>query len=212
MRGRSKIERLFVARGGAGSPTEGAEPPDVRLVRDVIAGCAVAQERFLDRMVCLVKTAHLLNRRAARALPRERLEDVAQEAFCRIWSSLGKFEGRGNLETWCYAFVRYSYYEAQRDLRGVGEGRGPSHVAAPRQPEPHELAAALVEIEPHGAFAALEALPPAWSELVRAKALDGTPFTELEGRFGRPAATLRSHYRQALGRMQRALRLQGGEV
>lgn len=88
------------------TPSTGAAPPsgaeaDAALVRAVAAGdqraCRQLLDRHLDRVVGLAY--RLLGERAG-------AEDVAQDAFLRLWARADRWRPEARLDTWLYTVAR----------------------------------------------------------------------------------------------------------
>lgn len=84
----------------AGAPQEAPEVTDVDLVREVLAGSEEAFAEMVDRyqQKAFWIAFHVLGRV-------EEARDVTQEAFVRVFRSLGRFDFERNFYTWFYRIV-----------------------------------------------------------------------------------------------------------
>jgi RNA polymerase sigma-70 factor, ECF subfamily len=85
-------------------------------------------------------------------VPRDDVDEVAQEVFVRAWRAVGRFEGRARFSTWLY---RIAFNEAQRRLDALArrpqavlaDERVPATGAAGGDPAAAAVTADLVERE-----------------------------------------------------------------
>ena len=142
--GGGRLERP--GRAAAGSPD-----PDLALVRRAGAGdqaaCAALVDRHLTRVLALA--ARLLGDRAA-------AEDVAQEAFLRVWRHAGSWRaGEARFATWLHRVTVNLCQDRRRRRR-----EAPLETAAdPPSPEPGPEAALQRRAVAARVEAALAALP-----------------------------------------------------
>jgi len=121
----------------------GAE--DRGLVRRVLAGELEARERLTERLACVRHFLLARNHRSSRPLPREDLEEVAQEARFFVWKGLRHFRGDARLETWIHAitmrlFVRHAQRRNRRiTLECALEASSMESRADPGPPSPRSL-------------------------------------------------------------------------
>jgi RNA polymerase sigma-70 factor (ECF subfamily) len=54
---------------------------------------------------------------------RQDAEDLTQQTFLKVWSSLGSFNGRSRFSTWLYKIAHNTYIDFQRGNTGGNRGR-----------------------------------------------------------------------------------------
>ncbi len=102
----------------------GAAPhDDVRLIRDSARGDTSSRERLEQRLSCIPRLLAARNRALGRPFTPSQLEDLAQESFVRVLSSLGAFRGDARVETWIARVCRFVIADAfrlrERERRNV---------------------------------------------------------------------------------------------
>jgi RNA polymerase sigma-70 factor (ECF subfamily) len=96
---------------------------DMDLIRRIIKGDAGAFQFIME------KQSELVLRIVKKHVPKNEIEDVAQNVFLRIYQSLKMFEGRGNLKSWissiavrtCYDYWRKAYQSREIPMNSLTE-------------------------------------------------------------------------------------------
>src|SRR5437899_1323021 len=80
------------------------------LDQSVIAICRSARAGNMDEFAQLCVSRHSLVRailqRHAYAVPQQDMDDLEQEVWIAVWSSLPRFEGRSAFDTWLVSLTR----------------------------------------------------------------------------------------------------------
>jgi RNA polymerase sigma-70 factor (ECF subfamily) len=140
----------------------------------------------------------LLRGFAARCLPREDVEDAAQEALLRVFARAAEFDRRRDALSWVLGIAAYEIRTARQRRRRRREHPDPVPANLPdpgRSPEESALAADLER----SLGEALAALRPADAETLLAYARGERPDL--------PGPTFRKRVERALGRLRSAWRL-----
>lgn len=136
--------------------------------------------------------------RLALLLVRDRptAEDVAQEAFVRVFRSLGGFHGQARFTTWLYSVTRNCAIDAirRRDRRRRREAE-----AAPAAPASDPASGVAI-------WAAVDALPPDLREPFVLIEVTGLSYREASATLGVPTGTIKSRMHRAREQLIRALR------
>jgi len=165
-----------------------------------------------------------LYRLALRILRDEEMaRDALQEAFLKVYASLGRFEGRSSFYTWLYRVVlnlcldlrrrdRSSrYVEWAEEHTPLSEGADPDSEEPLEgvSPSPYHV---LLRAELRGRLAAaIEELPEAARRTLLLREVDGLSYEEIAQVLEIPKGTVMSRLHYARRRMQKAL-LAGGLV
>ncbi len=147
----------------------------------------------------------------------EMAQDAVQDAFLKVYSSLGRFEGRSRFYTWLYRVVLNLCLDLRRRDRSSrhvewAEEHTPlSEGADPDSEEPMEGAAP----SPHHVLeraelrqrmaAAIEELPDAARRTLLLREVDGLSYEEIAQALEIPKGTVMSRLHYARRRMQKAL-------
>jgi RNA polymerase sigma-70 factor (ECF subfamily) len=118
-----------------GAGADASADPDAELVLRIARGDRLAYARFVDRHLdrTVATAQRILGRRAD-------AEDVAQEAFLRVWTHASRWEpGRGKASTWLYRIaVNLCLDQKRRPAHGPLED-------APEPADPAEDAEARID-------------------------------------------------------------------
>ena len=188
-------------------PLPSLSPADADLPRRVAAGDTKAFE-------VLMRTYNRRLFRTARAILRDdaAAEDVLQEAYLRIYGSIGSFRGEAKLSTWLVRIVANEALARRRkDQRraqivpihgggdedqgmeeGVYQGEGPQ-----RQAERSEIRQLLE--------AKIDALPDGFRAVFVLRALEELSVDETAAALGIPEATVRTRFFRARSQLREAL-------
>lgn len=90
----------------------GSEPADVDLIRQVLAGRVELFEVLVRRYQRLVATAAL-----RMGVPRQEVEDVANEVFLKVYRNLQAYEPQHALSTWLYRITVNAALDHRRRRR-----------------------------------------------------------------------------------------------
>lgn len=144
-----------------------------------------------------------------------RAEDLAQEAFVRVFSHRHTFQPGGRFSTWLWRIaLNLCHDELRRRNRRPespwptadgedGSGVGGAEPASD-QPSPMEMAADLEEAEV--VRRALGQLPDHYRSVVLLRHYEGLRFAEIAEVLGIPEGTVKSRMAEALGRLAVLLR------
>jgi RNA polymerase sigma-70 factor, ECF subfamily len=89
-----------------------SEPTDWELVQEVLAGQVERFEILVRRYQRLVATAAL-----RMGVPRQEIEDVANEVFYKVYRSLRRYEPAHSLSTWLYRITVNAALDHRRSRR-----------------------------------------------------------------------------------------------
>jgi RNA polymerase sigma-70 factor (ECF subfamily) len=133
-------------------------------------------------------------------------EDLAQEAFFRIWNRIVTFDAeRGALEAWVLTVARNRAIDYVR-VKSVGRAADVLGIEALENPRLFTRAAAPVSAEDAGAVrAALTRLNASQRELIDLAYFEGLTQTELAERLSKPLGTIKSMVRSALKTLRQAM-------
>jgi RNA polymerase sigma-70 factor (ECF subfamily) len=135
----------------------------------------------------------------------EDAEDLAQDAFVRIWRALPSYDGRASLSTWIYVIARNACLSElrRRRLRVTSPLGGSGEDADPEaRPEAPRLEARL------DCDALLRRLPDPQRQVVALFYLEERSYEQVAEILDMPVNTVRSHLHRARRRL--ALSLGGG--
>jgi RNA polymerase sigma-70 factor (ECF subfamily) len=167
----------------------------------LIDGCRQGDRRAMEALY------HRFKRRvfslASRIAGANDAEEVAQEAFIRIFRGLPKFRGESALDTWIYRLAvnaALSHVE-RRPARADGE-EALAHIAADTGPARDPRLAARLE-------RALSSLPAGYRAVIVLHDVEGLSHEEIADILGCRVGTSKSQLHKARGRMRELL---GGDV
>ena len=168
--------------------------------------------------VLVERYQHRVYRLALRILRDEEMaRDAVQDAFLKVYASLGRFEGRSSFYTWLYRVVLNLCLDLRRRDRSsrnvewaeehtpLSEGADPDSEepmeGAP--PSPHHVLE-RAELRDRMA-AAIEELPDAARQTLLLREVDGLSYEEIGQALEIPKGTVMSRLHYARRRMQKAL-------
>ena len=162
--------------------SETREPSDERLVELASSGDLESFTVLADRYrVRAMRIAYgILHNRAD-------AEDAVQEAFIRIYRSLGRFRGTGRFSTWLYRIVVNESLRVQSN-RGSTEEVEPKHEAA-RSGVPNVQALIVRQC--------LASLPEKLRIVLALRGLEDLDYAEIGSILGIPVGTVRSRLHEA---------------
>ncbi len=170
--------------------------------RDLVARCQRGDDRAFQELVERYKD--LVYALAMRSVSSPaRADDLAQEAFLRVYRGLPRFRGDARLSTWIYRIVanlcaesRARHPDREIPLDEV-EGRGRA------RPAPGAVDRSFGDLELHDRLEkAIARLPPNYRVLVAGHYLKGLRYEDLAAALDLPLGTVKTH----LHRAKRALR------
>jgi RNA polymerase sigma-70 factor (ECF subfamily) len=163
----------------------------------LIDGCRQGDRRAMEALY------HRFKRRvfslASRIAGTNDAEEVAQEAFIRIFRGLPKFRGESALDTWIYRLAvnaALSHVE-RRPARADGE-EALAHIAADPGPARDPRLAARLE-------QALASLPAGYRAVIVLHDVEGLSHEEIADILGCRVGTSKSQLHKARGRMRELL-------
>ena len=188
-RGASAVQRPVVADEGS---------PDAEVRRLLEGGQrALAFELLVSRYQGKVfRLAMSYVRSAADA------EDLAQEAFVRLWRALPLYDGRASLSTWFYVIARNACLSELRRRR-ARPTLPLDETAEPRRTE--GLAPAPASDLRLDCARLLETLPETQRQVVRLFYLEDRSYDEVAALLAMPKNTVRSHLHRARRRLALSL-------
>lgn len=123
-------------------------------------------------------------------------EDLAQEAFVRLWRALPLYDGRASFSTWLYVIARNACLSELR-RRGVRPTTPLDDVAEPAAPAPAGCGRDLrLDCE-----TLVETLPEPQRQVVRLFYLEDRSYEQVAEMLGMPINTVRSHLHRARRRL-----------
>jgi RNA polymerase sigma-70 factor (ECF subfamily) len=133
--------------------------------------------------------------------PSDRVDDLCQEVFLRVYEAAGRYRETGAFSTWLYRIALNVARDAGRRRRRepvpldddpAGAGPAPEAVCA-REELARLVARAVAE------------LPDPLREVLVLRHYEGMSFEEIARLTGTPASTLKSRFAAALGRLRHRL-------
>jgi RNA polymerase sigma-70 factor (ECF subfamily) len=95
-----------------GSPDRGDEREEARLIQQSRRGDTTAIEQLFERY-----QKHVYNLAYRLCGNYDDANDIAQEAFLRVYHSLGNFRGEANFSTWLYRIVTNVFLDERKKQR-----------------------------------------------------------------------------------------------
>jgi RNA polymerase sigma-70 factor (ECF subfamily) len=148
----------------------------------------------------------------------EQARDAVQDAFLKVYGSLGKFEGRSGFYTWLYRLVMNVCLDMKRrdrsgrqveweEERAVEIARGAEALApGGSDPDARGPQGALERAQLRDAMArAIRALPDSARRTLELREIDGLSYAEIAKALGVPKGTVMSRLFYARRRVQAAL-------
>jgi RNA polymerase sigma-70 factor (ECF subfamily) len=129
-------------------------------------------------------------------------EDLAQEAFVRVWRALPSYDGRASLSTWIYVIARNACLsELQRRKR-----RPTSPLDEAAEPRPHEGRPTTPPSDTRlDCDALLRTLPETQRQVVALFYLEERSYEQVAALLDMPLNTVRSHLHRARRHLALAL-------
>lgn len=139
-------------------------------------------------------------------------EDVAQEAFVRVWKNLGKYDRTKNFKTWLFAIaknVALDHIKKKKPLlfsQVAAEDEALDALLAGRR-SPDELQDALFDRNLVAADVSrmLGTLPPAYRTVLAMRYKESLKFREIAQQLGEPIDTVKSRHRRGLALLKKLL-------
>jgi RNA polymerase sigma-70 factor (ECF subfamily) len=156
------------------------------------AGDRIAFEHLCDRVL------PVLYSRLRAQLPREAVDDVAQEVCIAVMRGIGRFRARSSFRTWVAAIARHKVADYYR-------GRGRRPVTTPLDPERSDPAAGDEWQERALVRLALRRLPDHYQEVLLLRLAEGLPFDQVAGVLGTSLEAAKSRYRRAVAAIAKEL-------
>jgi RNA polymerase sigma-70 factor, ECF subfamily len=127
-------------------------------------------------------------------------EDLAQEAFVRLWRALPLYDGRASFSTWLYVIARNACLSELR-RRGARPTTPLDDVAEPAAPAPAAAGRDLrMDCE-----TLVETLPEPQRQVVRLFYLEDRSYEQVAEMLGMPINTVRSHLHRARRRLAQTM-------
>jgi RNA polymerase sigma-70 factor (ECF subfamily) len=198
VRALSRLELEPVLSEGQPEQTVAAEPSDEALAGLAAAGderaCAHLVKRYLRRTLAVA---------AEYAPSLADAEDIAQDAFRRMFEGLGRFDSTRPFAPWYYTILRNVARNAARSGRGrVHEVLSNEHVSQQAGPAEHAERAQLR----HRIRCGVTQLPPMQAACFRLCLVEGLSSVEAAVALGLAESTVRVHVFQARRSLQKLLR------
>lgn len=175
---------------------------DVRLVRDATAGDGPSRERLERRLNCIPRLLARSNRALGWPFAPNEFDDLVQEAFVRVLSSLGSYAGRSSVETWIARVCEFAITDALR-LRGRSRDLESLEVGSAALESPacqHERAALHSAVE-----ALVRELPRDDRRVLELHAHCGLSFERIATLLHAKPNTVKARYYRAMARLRRRL-------
>jgi RNA polymerase sigma-70 factor (ECF subfamily) len=184
---------------------ESEKTTDAELIEAVLHGDAGAFEHILDRHLDSVYRfayGYLKSKDDA--------EDVAQEAFVRVWRNLKKFDPSKNFRAWLFAIVKNAALDVIKKKKPIvfsqiGEEEDKLEAFLAPYMDEAELPGALfdrriVEAELAGAIGTL---PSAYRTVLTMRYSSNLKFREIAEALDRPIDTIKSQHRRGLALLRK---------
>lgn len=179
-------------------PDHATHANDLELTARALQADQDARLTFSERMGCVPRMLSAMNRRLARPLPREDIEDLVQDTLVTIWRRLEDYSGRASLETWSYPFCRYHLANRVR-----AHARRPRHVSMEIAPVESAELDMLFEFE--DIYTAMERLDSFTADIIRLKHYEQLSFVEMSERLRLSPNTAKTRYYRGLARLRTLL-------
>src|SRR5690349_7649518 len=126
-------------------------------------------------------------------------EDLAQEAFVRLWRALPTYDGRASFSTWLYVIARNACLSELR-RRGSRPTAAIEDAGEPAAPGVGPSADARMDCE-----ALVDTLPEPQRQVVRLFYLEEQSYEQVAVMLGMPINTVRSHLHRARKRLAQTM-------
>lgn len=131
-------------------------------------------------------------------------EEMASEAFVKLWAAKEELQAQGSVKAWLYTTVRHGCIDQLRRAQRLRVGAA-GLEADPPSPTPvleRMIAAETV----HRVVQMLEALPPKCREVFRLYFLQGLSYAEIAARLGTTERTVRNQKGRAVQLLKERMR------
>jgi len=144
-------------------------------------------------------------------------EDIAQDAFVKMWRHLGRYRPGRSFRAWLYTIVRRTTIDHWRRKRHVpfsdfeNEDGGNFLEEGLTDPGPLPDESAMTAEEAAAATAAVKELPVIYRTVLYLRHDDELTFEEIGEVLDKPLNTVKSQYRRAVIRLRRILPRAGSD-
>jgi RNA polymerase sigma-70 factor (ECF subfamily) len=177
----------------------GSEPADVDLIRQVLAGRVELFEVLVRRYQRLVATAAL-----RMGVPRQEIEDVANEVFLKVYRNLKTYEPQHALSTWLYRITVNAALDHRRRRRPDALMDEIPDSLSDTGPSPHDRAAAA---QRSGLLReALQRIPEHYRVPLVLSHVEGLPVEEVARVLNLPEGTVKSRLFRARAILKETIR------
>lgn len=177
---------------------------DGLVTRELLAACRRGDPRALEELVRL--THRRVYGLAVRLVgDRYEAEDVAQEAYLRMFRGLAGFREEARFETWMHRIVTNAAINQLRRRGRFGELLKDEELEVPAPDRAQELAVSRDELE-----RVLAALPSGQRAVVVLKDVYGLSCREIGGELGIEEGAVKVRLHRARKRLREALSEEGG--
>ena len=139
---------------------------------------------------------------------RESARDLAQETFISAWQNLAGFRGDAKFTSWLYRIASnktLNYLNRASFRTEIADGKGEATASAEGTPESvfrdRELSEGVLEF--------MQGLPRQQRLAFELKFYEGLTFAEISRTTGRALGTVKTNYRQAVGKLREFARMKG---
>ena len=203
----ANLRRWAASHLGAGRPpAKGKRPPtDLRPVATGVAHAPTSspfQQKLVYERLLARYQGKVLRLAMSYLGSRSDAEDLAQEAFVRVWRALPSYDGRASLSTWIYVITRNACLsELQRRKR-----RPTSPLDEAAEPRPHEGRPTTPPSDTRlDCDALLRTLPETQRQVVALFYLEERSYEQVAALLDMPLNTVRSHLHRARRHLALAL-------
>ncbi len=175
---------------------------DLELVQRVLRAERSAVDELVERLRCVPRILAAKNAQLGGPLDEHALSDLTQETLGVVWEKLGKFEGRGALESWVYRFCFLQLMHSLRRARRIPKPDGDLREKLESSPA-EERGVDILELE--RVYALMDELRGEEAEAVRAKNLAGESFEQIAERLGAPVNTIKTRYYRGILKLRERL-------
>jgi RNA polymerase sigma-70 factor, ECF subfamily len=176
-----------------------AEPSDFELVQEILAGRADKFEILVRKYQRLVATAAL-----RMGVPRQEVEDVANEVFYKVFRSLRRYEPTHALSTWMYRITVNAALDHRRSHRH--DSRSDEIPAGLADGSPSQLDAAEDRQRAGILHEALGRLPDHYRTPLILTHVEGLSLDEVARILDLPEGTIKSRLFRARGLLKEVIR------
>lgn len=180
---------------------------DEQLVSDYLEGDENALSVLVDRYL-----SDLCNFTYSLTQDRQSAEDVAQVAFVKAWKNMRRFVPGNSFRGWLFSIARNTAIDLLRKKQNVafsafetGDGNVILDTLRDTAPLPDELLARAEDARYLEGL--LEAMNPAYREVLTLRHTSNMTFEEIGQIVGRPLHTVKSQYRRAIVALQRVAQI-----